>query len=105
MAHDGGRDIRKGSAGVESHGDAKERWEKIERMTAQGRELSRKRQKRLASRDPRRVILVAVIPASLDHEINILLGVAVFPTWRAEKRCLDSQVAGFLAIWGLGTAG
>lgn len=45
MAHDGGRDIRKGSAGVESHGDAKERWEKIERMKAQGRELSRKRQK------------------------------------------------------------
>lgn len=100
MAHDGGQDIRKGSAGAESHGDAKERWEKIERMKRSGKRAVAEKTKGW-----RRVILVAVIPASPDHEINILLGVALFPTWRAEKRSLDSQVAGFLAIWGLGTAG
>lgn len=46
------------------------------------------------------MVLVAVIPASPDHEINIVLGVALFPTWRAEKRSLDSQVSGFWPFGG-----
>lgn len=79
MAHDGGRDIRKECAGMECTRDTKERWEKL-----RGSKL-REESCREKDKGCRRVILVAVIPASPDHEINILLGVALFPTWRAEK--------------------
>lgn len=108
MAHDGGRDIRKERAGIECAGiectrDTRERWERIERVKAQGRELSRKRQ-RLASRGPRRghpsesrsrnkhCAWRCVVPHMACGETVLgFPGVRVLAIWGA--------------IWGLGPAG